>query len=307
MGDATPIWRSEYPFADHYLDVGTAKMHYIDESPPAGTACETLLMVHGNPTWSFAWRKLIAAFSPTCRVVAPDHIGCGLSDKPAQYRYRLAQHIDNLCELIESLDLQRITLVAHDWGGAIGMGAASRLRDRFERIVLLNTAAFRSRQMPFRIAVCRWPIVGSIAVRGFNAFSRAALRMAVTKPERFTAAAKAGYLAPYDSWAHRQAVLRFVQDIPLDASHPSYETLVEVERGLEKFRETPMLLVWGEKDWCFTVDFLKEFQRRFPRAETVSIPDAGHYVFEDAPETIVEALQMFLQRHRLRKGSRTGN
>ncbi|MEX0725419.1 MAG: alpha/beta fold hydrolase [Planctomycetaceae bacterium] len=299
MDETIPDWRSEYPFAGRHLTVRGVKMHYVDESPTSGTSAETLLMVHGNPTWSFAWRKLIAAFSPMCRVVAPDHIGCGLSEKPLDYPYRLAQHIDNLCELIETLDLRNITLVAHDWGGAIGMGAAARLNDRLSRIVLMNTAAFRSRRIPFRIAVCRWPIVGLIALQGFNLFSRCALWMAVEKPERFTPAAKAGYLAPYDSWNNRQAVLRFVQDIPLAAAHPSYDALLEVERGLEKFHETPMLFVWGEKDWCFTVEFLKEFQRRFPHAETVSLPDAGHYVFEDAPEAIVDALQKFMTSHPL--------
>lgn len=295
--EATTDWRSEYPFDGKRLSVGGAEMHYLDESPEERAPAETLLMVHGNPTWSFAWRKLVAAFSPTCRVVAPDHIGCGLSEKPTDYRYRLAQHIDNLCELVETLNLTNITLVAHDWGGAIGMGAAGRLSDRFARIVLMNTAAFRSQRIPFRIAVCKWPVVGPIAVRGFNAFSRAALWMAVAKPAKFTPAAKAGYLAPYDSWKNRQAVLRFVQDIPLDASHPSYDTLVEVERGLEKFKNTPMLFVWGEKDWCFTVDFLKEFRRRFPHAETVAIPDAGHYVFEDAPENLIDAVKSFLAKH----------
>ncbi|MDA0832820.1 MAG: alpha/beta fold hydrolase [Planctomycetota bacterium] len=300
MDESVPIWKSEYPFASHHLAVGGATMHYIDESPADETPAETLLMVHGNPTWSFAWRRLISALSPTCRVVVPDHIGCGLSEKPHEYQYRLAQHIDNLCELIEKLDLRNITLVAHDWGGAIGMGAAARLNDRISRIVLLNTAAFRSDRIPFRIAVCQWPIVGPIAVRGFNLFSRCALWMAVAKPERFSKVAKAGYVAPYDTWNNRQAVLRFVQDIPLSASHPSYAALEDVERGLEKFNETPMLFVWGEKDWCFTVDFLREFQRRFPHAETVSLPDAGHYVFEDAPEEVIDALQTFMTSHPLR-------
>ncbi len=300
MSDSVPTYASEYPFTGHRLTVGNASMHYVDEGPWDGSARETLLMVHGNPTWSFAWRKLITAFSSTCRVVAPDHIGCGLSEKPVDYPYRLGQHIDNLCELIEKRDLHRITLIAHDWGGAIGMGAASRLKERFERIVLLNTAAFRSTRIPFRIAVCKWPIVGPLAVRGFNLFSRSALWMAVEKPERFTRAARAGYLAPYDSWNNRQAVLRFVQDIPLRPTHPSYADLVEVEQGLKNFHQTPMLLIWGEKDWCFTVDFLREFQRRFPHAETVSIPDAGHYVFEDAPETIIASLSEFLMKHPLK-------
>jgi len=279
----------EYPFTSHFFDLGGLHYHYVDE----GTG-PTLLMVHGNPTWSFAWRYLIKAFSPRYRVIAVDHIGCGFSAKPQDYPYQLAQHIENLRTFVTALDLREVSLFAHDWGGAIGMGAAAALRDRFSRFILFNTAAFRSTQIPLRIAVCRIPILGTIGVRGLNLFSLAALRMAITKPERMTRAVRAGYLAPYHSWHDRIAVLRFVQDIPLVASHPSYSTLVSIEESLAAFRESPMLLVWGEQDWCFTTEFLAEFERRFPQAETLRLPDAGHYVFEDAHERIIPRVEKFL-------------
>lgn len=287
-------FEAEYPFESHVLDLDGYRYHYIDEG-----AGDTLLMVHGNPTWSFAWRNLVKDLSADYRVLAVDHIGCGFSDKPESYPYRLDNHIDNLCRFVESLELDRITLFAHDWGGAIGMGVAGRLPERFKRFALFNTAAFRSSRIPIRIAVCRIPIFGALAVRGFNAFSRGALSMAVEKPERMTAAVRAGYLAPYGNWADRVAVLRFIQDIPLKSGHPSYETLTAVERGLEQFRESPMLLVWGERDWCFTADYLKEFQQRFPQAETLAMPDAGHYVFEDAHEEIIPRVREFLHSHPL--------
>ena len=283
-------FEDEYPFATRFFDFNGVRYHYVDEG-----AGETLLMVHGNPTWSFAWRNLIKALSPEYRTIAVDHVGCGFSDKPSDYSYTLNQHVDNLCRFVEELDLKNVTLIAHDWGGAIGMGAAERLRERFSRIVLMNTAAFRSKQIPLRIAVCRIPILGPLAVRGLNLFARAAIRMAVSKPERMTAAVKAGLLAPYDNWAHRVAVQRFVEDIPLRPSHPSYQTLLEIENGLQTLSDLPMLLVWGERDWCFTADFLREFQQRFPHAETLSFPDAGHYVFEDAHEEIVPRLREFLK------------
>ena len=268
--------------------------HYVDEGRG-----EPLLLVHGNPTWSFAWRNLIKDLSSDYRVLAVDHVGCGFSEKPRDYPYVFGRHIDNLCRFIEALDLGQLTLLGHDWGGAIGMGAAVRLPTRFSRFVLLNTAAFRSRRIPLRIAVCRIPFLGAVCVRGFNLFARAALWMAVEKHERMTPAVKAGYLAPYDSWRHRVAVLRFVQDIPLSDAHPSYSTLAAVEEGLAQFQASPMLLVWGERDWCFTPDFLREFQRRFPQAETLRIADAGHYVFEDAPERIIPRVREFLQAHPL--------
>lgn len=292
---ARDLFASEYPFATHFLDLEGLRYHYVDEG-----AGETLLMVHGNPTWSFAWRNLIKDLSRDYRMVAIDHIGCGLSDKPQNYPYSLAQHIANLQRFVEALDLQRITLFAHDWGGAIGMGAAGRMPERFARYVLFNTAAFRSTRIPLRISVCRLPLFGPLAVRGLNAFSRAALFMAVEKPARMSAAVRAGYLAPYDTWANRVAVLRFVQDIPLRASHPSYGTLKEVEAGLAQFRDGPMLLVWGERDWCFTPRFREEFERRFPQAESFPIADAGHYVFEDAHERIIPRVREFLRTHPLK-------
>lgn len=303
MSDSTPAtstmpnrtgFAGEYPFESHFVLLDGLRYHYIDEGEG-----ETLLMVHGNPTWSFAWRNLIKDLSNDYRVLAVDHMGCGFSDKPQKYPYVFERHIDNLRRFVETLRLDRITLFAHDWGGAIGMGTAVRLPGRFSRFVLFNTAAFRSRQIPLRIAVCRIPLLGAMGVRGLNLFARAALRMAVEKHERMTPAVKAGFLAPYNNWHNRIATLRFVQDIPLRESHPSYATLLAVEKGLVQFQNSPMLLVWGERDWCFTMDYLKEFQQRFPQSETLSIADAGHYVFEDASERIIPRVRKFLETHLL--------
>ena len=293
MTNSRQGFEDEYPFESHWLDLDGHRCHYIDEG-----SGETLLMVHGNPTWSFAWRNLISDLSNDYRALALDHIGCGFSDKPQDYPYLLKQHIANLQRFVEELDLQRVTLFAHDWGGAIGMGTAARIPERFARFVLFNTTAFRSRRIPLRIAVCRIPLLGALAVRGFNAFSRAALSMAVTQHERMTATVKAGYLAPYANWRDRIAVLRFVQDIPLSESHPSFAVLLEVEQGLAQFTESPMLLVWGEKDWCFSTQFLEEFEQRFPQAQTLRLPDSGHYVFEDAHERIIPVVRKFLSTNR---------
>lgn len=284
----------EYPFPSKYFDLEGNRYHYVDEG-----AGEVLLCVHGNPTWSFAWRNLIKGLAPKYRVIAVDHIGCGFSDKPREYEYRLARHIENLSRFVTGLDLRNITLLAHDWGGAIGLGAATRLPDRFKRYVLFNTAAFRSQQIPFRIAVCRWPLFGPLGVRGFNLFARAALSMAVCHHERMTPEVRAGYLRPYGNWEERIAILRFVQDIPLDARHPSYQTLLDLENALPTLRSRPMLFIWGEQDWCFTPAFLDEFLERFPEAESLRFADAGHYVFEDAHERIVPRIQEFLQAHPL--------
>ena len=281
----------EYPFAENFITIDGLKYHYVDEGSGPVVLC-----VHGNPTWSFAWRNVIKELSRDHRVIAVDHIGCGFSDKPQDWPYRLENHIANLANFTQALDLHEISLIAHDWGGAIGMGAAGRLPERFKQFTLLNTAAFRSQAIPFRIAICRIPFFGAIALRGLNGFSRAALTMAVEKRERMTPAIKRGYLAPYNSWANRIGVHSFVQDIPLKESHPSYETLRQVEQGLAQFQNHPTLLIWGERDWCFTTDFHDQFQKHLPNAESLMLPDAGHYVFEDAYEEFLPKLREFLTR-----------
>lgn len=287
-------WKSLYPFTSHELLLDGHRYHYLDEGQG-----EPLLLVHGNPTWSFYWRNVVLALRDRYRLIVPDHIGCGLSDKPQDYPYLLGQHVANLRQLIAALDLRQVTLLAHDWGGAIGLGAAVAEPERFARYVLFNTAAYRSTRIPLRIRVCRTPVLGALGVRGLNAFCRAALVMATSKRERMTPAICAGLLAPYDSWAHRVAIHRFVLDIPLKPSHPSYNTLAEIESGLSKLRQSPIALIWGMQDWCFTPHFLERFLDFFPEAEVHRLADAGHYVIEDAHEHIVPIVEQFLAAHPL--------
>ncbi|WP_437206694.1 alpha/beta fold hydrolase [Planctomicrobium sp. SH664] len=286
---------SEYPFVPRSLDLDGLRYSYVDEGQGP-----VLLFVHGNPTWSFAWRNFIKDLSKDYRCIAVDHLGMGLSDKPQNYGYRIDQHIANLGRLVQGLDLREITLIGHDWGGCIGMGAAGCAPQRFKQFVMLNTAAFRSQEIPLRIAVCRIPLFGALGVRGLNLFSQAALGMAVEDSSRMTSAIRHGYLFPYSSWSNRLAVHRFVQEIPLKESHPTYQTLVNVENSLAQFRQHPWLLMWGERDWCFTTNFLNEWIERFPQAEVLRLPQAGHYVFEDAPEQLIARLRQFLSQPRAR-------
>lgn len=284
-------FETEYPFTSRWFRTAHGIQHYLDEG-----AGQPLLMVHGNPTWSFAWRRLVTALSGRFRVIALDHLGCGFSEKPQNRAcYTLQGHIDRLSQLVRMLDLQHITLFGHDWGGAIGMGCAAALPTRFDRFVLMNTGAFRSQAIPLRIAACRIPLAGQLGVRGLNLFSRAALSMAVVKP--LTQTARAGYLAPYDSWANRIAVYEFVKDIPLSPRHHSHAALCGVEHGLEQFVNHPLQLIWGLQDWCFTPsEFLEGFRTRFPRAEVLRLPQAGHYIFEDAPDELLAQVERFLNR-----------
>lgn len=293
-------FRDLYPFKSHFLTLSGLQYHYVDEGPTESAGSrgpDPLVMLHGNPTWSFYYRALIAEFRNAYRVVVPDHMGCGLSDKPQTYAYTLERHINNLEALLDHLKLDRITLFLHDWGGPIGMGYAVRHPDRVRRFVVFNTAAFPVARIPFRINVCKLPVFGAVAIRGFNAFAGLALSMACSKRERMTPAVRAGYLAPYDSYAHRIAHLRFVQDIPMRPSHPTYKLVEEIGKGLSVFKDHPMLLIWGEQDWCFTTDFLAMWRERFPSAEVRLVPDAGHYVVEDAHERIVPWVHEFFAKN----------
>src|SRR5262249_27776674 len=152
-----------------------------------------------------------------------------------------------------------LTLVVHDWGGAIGMGLALRQPERVSRFVILNTAAFPSHRIPLSIDLCRLPGFGALMIRGMNAFSRVALVRAVHHRERLTPAIRAGYLAPYSTWADRRAQLRFVQDIPMSPEHPSWPLLVEIGDRIALFRDAPMLIAWGARDFCFDASFYAEW------------------------------------------------
>lgn len=268
---------------------GDYSIHCIDTGGPG----RPVLLLHGNPTWSFFYRGLVAELRRDFRCVAPDHLGCGLSSKPQDWPYRLEGHMANLERVVAALGLAECDLVVHDWGGAIGMGLAGRKPEWVRRIVILNTAAFRSRHLPRRIALCRTPLLGTPLVRGLNAFAWPATFMAVTRalaPE-----VRQGYLWPYRTWRDRVAIDGFVRDIPLEEDHPSYDTLVEVEEGLARLRDKPMLIYWGGRDFCFTERFYRQWQKRFPAAQARWIADAGHYVLEDARGRAEREIAAFLR------------
>ena len=292
MEPSIPDWLArEYPFAPRsFTTPRGARMSYLDEGPRGD---EAILMLHGNPTWSYFYRRLVRELSPAMHCIAPDHIGMGLSEKPQDYDYTLATRIDDIEALVASLGLRRVHLVVHDWGGAIGFGFAARHPDRVGRLVILNTAAFTSKRIPLRIALCKAPVIGPLLVRGFNGFAGPATSMAMNR-RKLTADEKRGYLFPFDSWANRVAVSEFVQDIPLQPSDRSWIALAEAEQGLAQFRDRPAFIVWGGQDFCFDDSFLARWRELFPQAHVQRIADAGHYVLEDAGDEAVSPVVRFL-------------
>ncbi|MGI9536729.1 MAG: alpha/beta fold hydrolase [Desulfocapsaceae bacterium] len=283
----------EYNFTSNYLELTHGRLHYLDEGDG-----DIVVLVHGNPTWSYYYRNLVKKLSLDFRVIVPDHLGCGLSEKPRHFDYSLENHIDNLLMLLQHLGTARISMVVHDWGGPIGLGTAAAEGIKLEKLVILNTAAFRATRIPFRIRICGWPFIGKFLVQGLNGFARAAVFMAVEK--QMTREVAREYLRPYDSWDHRRAVYEFVKDIPLNPAHRSYATLVEIEKSLETIKNTniPTSIFWGGKDFCFNDYFYSQWKARLPQAECHYFKDWGHYILEDGKGQIEPAIDEFLCQQR---------
>ena len=296
MIDLTPF-RHLYPFDSHFLSVNGWKYHYLDEGRG-----EPVVMLHGNPTWSFYYRNLVQGLSDSFRAIVPDHIGCGLSEKPSpkHYGYRLKNRVDDLECFLDKLGLRDgITLVVHDWGGMIGMAYAARHPGRIRRIVVMNTAAFlkpHGKNLPIRLKIIRNLRAFAVpAVLGMNLFARGALIMAPGK--KLEKDVKKGLIAPYNTWKNRMATLKFVQDIPLVKTDPSYALAEETEKKLPLLSHVPMLILWGRHDFVFDRSYLSLWRQRFPEAEVHLFEKAGHYILEDEWRNILPIIRKFLRKN----------
>jgi pimeloyl-ACP methyl ester carboxylesterase len=288
---------ADHPGRD--LDRAGLRLHFLDEG-----SGEPVVLLHGNPTWSFLYRHLIEALSDSHRVIVPDQIGCGRSDKPddSRYDYTLASRVDDLELVLDRLGLDReLTLVLHDWGGIIGMTYAARHPERIARLVVANTAAFHKpagKSFPWVLSLCRDRALGGWLVRGLNLFVRGTTWIGCQE-RRLSRAERNAYAAAYDSWAHRIAIHRFVQDIPLRPGDRSYELISWVQDRLGLLNAIPMLILWGMRDFVFDAPVLDEWVRRFPAAEVHRFPRAGHLVFEDQRDAINGLVRSFLAAHPL--------
>jgi len=284
----------EMPFERNFINRNGHQYHYVNEGKGS-----PVVMVHGNPSWSFYYRNLVTALSENHQCIVPDHIGCGLSDKPGDegYDYTLANRIDDLEALLEHLDVkENITLVVHDWGGMIGMGFATRYPERIKRLVILNTGAFHlpeAKKLPPALWLGRNSIIGTVLVRGFNAFSGIASMIGV-KRKSMAKDIRQAYVAPFNSWKNRISTLRFIQDIPLMPGDRNYQLVSDIADNLEKFKQVPMLICWGLKDFVFDKHFLDEWQQRFPDAKVHAFDDCGHYILEDASDEVIPLVRQFL-------------
>lgn len=296
----------DYPFAAQRFQVRPGiGMSYLDEGPRDG---EIVLMLHGNPSWSYYWRRLVLSLrdpssGKAYRCIVPDHVGMGLSDKPddaataePRYDYTLQSRIDDLDALLAHLGVAGpITLAVHDWGGAIGFGWGLRHAARIRRLVILNTAAFPlppGKPLPRRLRLGRDSAIGTGLIRGFNAFAAGAARMGVARA--MPPPVRRAYLAPYDSWRNRIATSRFVQDIPLGPGDAAWPLVEAMGAALPGYADRPAFIGWGLRDFVFDRHFLQGFIEALPEAQVHAFEDAGHYVLEDKAAELVPAIRRFL-------------
>lgn len=290
-----------YPYTPQRFEVRPGlSMSYLDEGPRDG---EVVVMLHGNPSWSYYWRNLVAGLSDRYRCIVPDHIGMGLSDKPDddRYEYTLQSRVDDVAALLKHLGITGpITLAVHDWGGMIGFGWALSHAEQVKRLVITNTAAFplpKAKPMPWQLSLGRDSKFGAFIIRAFNAFSAGASYLGVEKA--MPADVRRAYVSPFDSWANRISTLRFMQDIPLAPGDKAWALVEQAGQRLPEFADRPAFLGWGLKDFVFDKHFLAGFRAALPQAQVHAYDDAGHYVLEDKAAELVPLIRTFLDTHPL--------
>ena len=278
--------RAAYPFENRFFDSPHGRMHYVDEGQG-----DPVLCLHGNPTWSFLYRRFVTGLSGSARVIAPDLIGFGLSEKLARPQdYSIDAHIQDVSALVEALDLRELTLVVQDWGGPIGIGVALRYPERIRALVVMNTIAFvPDYRPPLALRVLRLPGVGEQLVQGLGVFNRLYVPAAIGRPERRSDVVRTAYSRVQGNWYERSGTLAFPRLLPLDGDDPVIALLEREDRYVRAFRG-PVLIMWGMRDPVFHAGVLEQWRERMPQARVVELPEAGHYLQEDAFEQIVPAI-----------------
>lgn len=287
---ADPPWldRATYPFADRFVALPAGRLHYVDEGRG-----EAILFVHGTPTWSYEYRHLVRALSPTYRCVAPDHLGFGLSERPAGFGYTPAEHARNLAGFVDALGLGRFTLVVHDYGGPIGLPLCLDYPERVARLVLLNTWmwSFADDAEVRRKAAFAGGIIGRFLYRASNFSLRVLTPYAYGDRRKLTAAIHRHYLAPFPTWDDRERVLWTLAREILGSS--AYYTDLWERR--DRLLGRPVLILWGMKDPAFTPRHLERWTAFFGDAARVArLEGVGHWPHKEAPEIVERELRAFL-------------
>jgi pimeloyl-ACP methyl ester carboxylesterase len=264
---------NEYPFKHHYFKVNDTTMHYVDEGEG-----EVLLFVHGTPSWSFEFRNVIKFLSKKYRCIAIDHIGFGLSEKPAKYDYTVQNHTASLLKLITHLQLNQFTMLVHDFGGIIGLAAAEQIPEKIKGLVILNTWC-RSIQDEPEYKKMKM-ILGSPLVpllyRYLNFSAKYILPAAFGERSRLTPEIHQHFLRPFSKASERNGTIAFAKSLLRDQDY-----YASVGKKLSILKDKPVLIIWGMKDEFITEKHLLWMQEQFPGSKVVRYDDAGHFVLEE--------------------------
>jgi acyl-CoA synthetase (AMP-forming)/AMP-acid ligase II/pimeloyl-ACP methyl ester carboxylesterase len=283
------IPEKHFPFESKFLDYKGFKLHYIDEGSRNKPA---VLLLHGNPTWVFFYRKVIQALKDNYRVIAIDYIGCGLSDHPTSDHFRAIDRVNEVDFVYQSLGLEKFSIVMHDWGGAIGTRFLQRHLDKVEKIIYLNTTLTEVESLPLMIKSSANKIFGPLLTKYTPQFLKYLVGPgAVSKLPDWI---KSGFLYPYQTIDRRTAIWDFVKDIPFTEGHPTYAEMTNLAADFSLMQDKPIKIIWGLKDPCFHPYMLRKVAAHFPKAQVLEVPNAGHLLIEDEPEIVCNAISDFL-------------
>jgi len=290
---------NDYSYKYHQVDLDEGYIHYIDEGEGP-----VILMVHGNPTWSYLYRNVINKLKNNYRVIAIDHLGMGLSEKPVGADYSLVSQSRRLGEFVDKLQLDDVNLMVQDWGGPIGLLWATKNKNKIKSLIIQNTLAFpinlleeedKSKVIKqIGLLVLRFPVVGELLFCNTNFIIRSVMKSCMHKPSSKRKEVIDGYVYPYQDYNSKKACLRLVRELPMTPMHKNWQLLTELSESIKGW-DVPSLIVWGMRDPIIGFDFAKKFQSLLPNVlKTVKLEEASHFLQEDCPEEIAEAITNFL-------------
>ena len=264
---------NEYPFKHHYFKVNDTTMHYVDEGEG-----EVLLFVHGTPSWSFEFRNVIKFLSKKYRCIAIDHIGFGLSEKPAKYDYTVQNHTASLLKLITHLQLNQFTMLVHDFGGIIGLAAAEQIPEKIKGLVILNTWCRSIQDEPEykKMKVILGSPLMPLLYRYLNFSAKYILPAAFGERSRLTPEIHQHFLRPFSKASERNGTIAFAKSLLRDQDY-----YASIGKKLSILKDKPVLIIWGMKDEFITEKHLLWMQEQFPGSKVVRYDDAGHFVLEE--------------------------
>lgn len=281
-----PKWldRNEYPFESNFFQLPMGKMHYVDEGKG-----DPIVMVHGNPGWSFEFRNIVKEMSKTQRCIVPDHIGFGLSDKPYDWDYLPESQANNFELFMDSLNLNNITLVVNDWGGPIGLSYALKYPEKIKKLVILNTWMWSVENDPYyqKFSGMMGGSFGKFMIKNFNIFGRMVVKKAVGDKKKLTKNIHKHYYKHLESKKDRKGCYTFPKEII-----GSSEWLNVLWQQREKINSIPTTIIWGMKDIAFREQELNYWTKNWKNPKVIKLEEIGHFPQEEAPEKLINELKI---------------